>query len=62
MNDMDGLKFYSPLEEKTNIISHAIGLVLSIVALVLMLVRASLNGDAWHIVSVGIFGVSLNSK
>ena len=58
---MDGLKFYSPLEEKTNIISHAIGLVLSIVALVLMLVRASLNGDAWHIVSVGIFGVSLIS-
>ena len=56
---MDGLKFYTPLEEKTNIISHAIGLVLSIVALVLMVIRASLYGQALHIVSVSIFGVSL---
>ncbi len=52
-------KHYSPLEEKTNIISHAIGLVLSIVALVLMLVRASQNGDVWYVVSAGIFGASL---
>lgn len=58
---MSGLKYYSPLEEKTNIISHAIGLVLSIVALVFMLVRASLYGDAWHIVSASIFGASLIS-
>jgi len=56
---MDGLKFYTPLEEKTNIISHAICLVLSIVALVLMVIRASLYGQALHIVSVSIFGVSL---
>ena len=52
---------YSPLEEKTNIISHAIGLVLSVVVLVLMLVRAGLYGNVWHIVSVAIFGVSLIS-
>lgn len=56
---MDGLKFYTPMEEKTNIISHAIGLVLSIVALVLLIVRASLYGHALDIVSVGIFGASL---
>jgi hemolysin III len=56
---MDKIKFYSPLEEKTNIMSHAIGLVFSIVALVLMLVRASVYGNAWHIVSVAIFGASL---
>jgi hemolysin III len=56
---MDELKHYSPLEEKTNIISHAIGLVLSIVALVLMLIRASMYGNGWHIVSVSIFGASL---
>ena len=56
---MDGLKFYTPLEEKINIISHAIGLVLSIVALVLMVIRASQYGQALHIVSVSIFGVSL---
>ena len=58
---MNSLKFYSALEEKTNIISHAVGLVLSIVALVLMVVRASEYGNAWHIVSVSIFGASLIS-
>jgi len=56
---MDGLKFYTPLEEKTNIISHAIGLALSIVALVLLVIRASQYGNALQIVSVSIFGASL---
>ena len=53
------MKHYSPLEERTNIISHAIGFALSLVVLVLMLIRASLYGNAWHIVSVSIFGASL---
>jgi hemolysin III len=56
---MEDIKHYPPLEEKTNIISHAIGLVLSIIALVAMVVRASLYGNAWHVVSVSIFGASL---
>ena len=56
---MDGTKHYSPLEEMTNIISHAIGLVLSIVALLLMLIRASESGNTLHIVSAAIFGISL---
>jgi hemolysin III len=56
---MDTTNHYSPLEEKTNIISHAIGLFLSIVALLLMLVRASGSGNAMHVISAGIFGVSL---
>ena len=58
---MDGLNHYTPLEEKINIVSHAIGLVLSIVALVLLVIRASLYGNAWHIVSASIFGASLIS-
>ena len=53
------MSHYSPLEEKTNIISHAVGFVLGIAALVLMVVRASTYGNAWHIVSVSIFGASL---
>jgi hemolysin III len=53
------MQHYSPLEEKTNIISHAVGFFLGIVALVLMVVRASLYGNAWHIVGVSIFGASL---
>jgi len=56
---MDGLKFYTPLEEKTNIISHAIGLLLSVVALVLLVIRASQYGNVLHIVSASIFGASL---
>ena len=58
---MNSLKFYSPLEEKTNIISHAIGLALSVVALVAMVIKASLYGNGWHVVSVSIFGASLIS-
>jgi hemolysin III len=59
MSDLDTLKHYSPAEEKTNIISHALGLVLSMVALVLMVIRASQNGNMLQLVSVSIFGVSL---
>jgi hemolysin III len=56
---MDKIKTYSLFEERINILSHAGGLVFSVAALVLMVVRASLYGDAWHIVSVAIFGASL---
>ena len=56
---MDTTNHYSPLEEKTNIVSHAIGLGLSIIALLLMLLRASGSGNILHIISAGIFGVSL---
>ena len=50
---------YSLREEKLNIISHAIGFLLSIIALVLLLMRATAFGNVWHIVSVSIFGLSL---
>jgi hemolysin III len=59
MIDKRGIKCYSPVEEKINIVSHAIGLVLSIVALVFLDVRAIQYGNAWHIVSFSIFGFSL---
>ena len=50
---------YPPLEEKINVLSHALGFFLSIAALVLLIVKSSLNGTAWHIVSFSIFGASL---
>ncbi|MDP2089292.1 MAG: hemolysin III family protein [Flavobacteriaceae bacterium] len=53
------IKFYNPLEEKINIITHAIGIGLSIVALVLLVVFASIYGTVWHIVSFSIYGASL---
>jgi hemolysin III len=46
-------------EEKANAISHGIGVLLSIAALILLIVQASLHGSAWHLVSFSIFGVSL---
>jgi len=59
MKDTEGIKCYSPLEEKINIISHAMGFILSIVALVLLVTHACLHGDVRHIVSFSIFGASL---
>jgi len=59
MKDIEGIKYYSSVEEKTNIISHAIGFILGIVALVLLVTYASLYGNVWHIVSFSIFGTSL---
>lgn len=59
MKDVEKIKYYSPIEEKINIISHAIGFILSIVALVLLVTHAILLGDVWQIVSFSIFGASL---
>jgi hemolysin III len=52
-------KYYSPAEENTNIISHAVGFALSILATVLLVVHAAKFGTAKHIVSFAVFGVSL---
>ncbi|HWR34217.1 MAG: hemolysin III family protein [Gammaproteobacteria bacterium] len=51
--------YYPPAEEITNIISHAIGFILSIVALCLLTVHAAQHGNALHITSFVIFGCSL---
>jgi len=59
MNTTEGIKHYSPIEEKININSHAIGFILSLVASVLLVTHASLHGNVWHIVSFSIFGASL---
>ena len=59
MKDSNKMKTYSPAEEKLNILSHASGFVLSIVALFLLIGHANLYGDIWHRISFGIFGASL---
>ena len=51
--------YYDPKEEKLNVLSHGIGLILSVVALILLVVFASLEGGLWHIVSFSIYGASL---
>jgi len=50
---------YSRKEEALNVLSHAGGLILSMVGLVLLVIRASLHGSAWHVVSFSIFGASM---
>lgn len=56
---MKNLTFYKPKEEKINVISHFIGLLLSIVAFVLLLTYSIKKGHAKHIISTTIYGVSL---
>ena len=59
MNALNPIKSYPPLEEKFNVISHAIGLILSLIALVLLVGRAYVYGDFEYLLSFTIFGVSL---
>jgi len=50
---------YTPNEEAANALSHFIAALLAIVALVLMVVKASRTGTGWHIVSSAIFGTTM---
>lgn len=50
---------YSRREENANIATHALGVALSVAALVLMVLYAVQHGDPYHIVSVSIFGATL---
>ena len=59
MSEVNPVSHYSPAEERINVASHAVGTVLSVVALVLLVVHASLHGNVWHIVSFSVFGSSL---
>ncbi|MFK3937280.1 hemolysin III family protein [Alkalihalobacillus sp. NPDC078783] len=50
---------FSKDEELANAITHGIGAVISIACLTLLIVFASLYGNAWHIVSFSIYGTSM---
>ncbi len=52
-------KRFSDREELANAISHFIGFILSVAALVLMVVYSSIRGNGWHIVSSSVFGASM---
>lgn len=47
---------YSKEEEIANAVTHGIGALLSVAALVLLIVFSSLYGTVWHVVSFTIFG------
>ncbi|MCU0606496.1 MAG: hemolysin III family protein [Candidatus Edwardsbacteria bacterium] len=56
---MDDVERYTPGEEVTNAILHGVGLGLAIAALAVLVVMASLSGNAWHIVSFSVYGATL---
>ena len=53
------IKYYSLGEEIANSITHGIGIVLAITALVILTAFAAIYGNVWHIVSVSIYGTTL---
>jgi hemolysin III len=59
MKDVGRPRYYPPFEEKINIVSHGLGLILSIAALVILVICANLHGNVWHIVSFSVYGASL---
>lgn len=50
---------YSFMEELLNSLTHGAGVLLSIAALVLLIIFSSIYGEARHVVSCTIFGVTL---
>ena len=50
---------YTKKEEMVNAITHGIGVLLSITALVFLVMFAVQNGSTWHVVTFTIYGVSM---
>ncbi|MBB6695169.1 hemolysin III family protein [Cohnella xylanilytica] len=50
---------YSRREEVANAVTHGIGALLSVAALALLVVYASLKGTAWHVTSFTIYGATM---
>lgn len=50
---------YTRKEELVNALTHGLGVLLSIVALVLLIIFSAQQGSAWHVVSATIYGVSM---
>jgi len=50
---------FSRREEVLNAITHGLGALLSVAALVLLIVFSALYGTAWHVTSFAIFGSAL---
>ncbi|MDP8207277.1 MAG: hemolysin III family protein [Candidatus Electryonea clarkiae] len=53
------IKPQSAGEEIANSVTHGIGAALSVAALVLLVVFASIRGDAWRVVSFSVYGSAL---
>ncbi|MGG3448502.1 PAQR family membrane homeostasis protein TrhA [Domibacillus aminovorans] len=59
MKDSSTTHVFSKGEEIANSITHGIGALLSIAALVLLIVFSALYGDGWHLAGFTVFGVTM---
>ena len=58
-DEVEQAKHYSSEEERFNVASHAVGLFLSTIGLFFLLKKAIQHGEMLHLVSFGIFGISM---
>ncbi len=59
ITEPSAVRAYTRGEEIANWATHGLGLALSIAGLTLLIVHSSLRGDAWHVVSFTVFGLTL---
>ena len=59
MEKLDKVKFYPPAEERINVWSHGLGLLLSVLGLVLLTIRAASFESSLYLVSFIVYGVSM---
>lgn len=59
MEHQDGSIYFPPFEERLNILTHGLGLLLSIIALFALVIHANTNGGIVHKISFSVFGSSL---
>lgn len=50
---------YTKKEEIANSITHGIGIIFGVVALTILVIFSAIKGNAWHVVSVSIYGATL---
>ncbi len=55
----DRLTFYDPTEERLNVLSHGLGLIFSVAALIVLVNYAVLEGTFLKVVTFSIYGASL---
>ena len=53
------VKYYPPVEERINIASHVVGLILSVIGLLLLTIHAFESGSLIHLVAYLIYGTSM---
>lgn len=59
MKEEESPEFYPPKEERLNVISHGLGLLLSIAGLILLILRANEYNDLRFSLSLIVFGLGL---